>query len=222
MTELCNINFENGALYERPSVTAFDTILTCGPKLEVLAAAAHSGSFGLSVTPVSNSYLFGYGYHAIAKGSAQYRFRMRFYLHPNSISMSTMSQGLRISRQASIEYPWAGYTIWLSWGGSSYDISFRGFNGSHDEVSMGTSSNYNISNAWHRIEMAYIAAVSGSVQVWVDGISIGTISGDNRNAAISAPSFGVCFPATTGIVTSGSFYMDDIIITDDPNTEIGA
>lgn len=221
MTILFDATFEENMLYQKIPKTGFEYLMNGNGTLEVLAAAAHNGSLGLRVTPVSGSFYPCMGGFQILNPTGQRQNRQRFWFHPNSITL-TSGQYVRIARNL---FPWANlisYAIRLGYSGTSYRINAGIYNGETDDTWVSDTAWYDITNAWHRIEFAFKTGSPGSVQLWVDGNNVGIVTATNPDACCFVAGFGVGYPGSSGFTFNGNFYLDDIRITDTPDIEIGA
>lgn len=216
MTTLFNCTFENNRLYDptpHPPGNGADMVSVSGGTVEVAAAAAHDGSYGVKFTPTQ-------GYRAwmmMACGGLR-KLRQRFWIHPNSLSIAT-GNSFRICRNGHYDASWVAYDIGLGYASSSYYIYWNIYNGTYSSTQANGSSNINITNAWHRIETYYQTGSPGSMELWLDGVSQGSVSATNPDALVNLPALGVA--GGPGFTISGSFYVDSWQANDD-GTLIGA
>lgn len=186
-----------------------------GGTLEVMAAAAHDGSYGLKVTPRSSSTRFVAIAFAPFRWKAIRRLRQRFWIHPNSMTIPSGYE-FRVARNFFTSYNFAAYAIRLGYNASGYYINQSMYqNSDWDDTHYATSSNYTITNAWHYIEMDLICGSPGSQQLWIDGTSKSTLSCTNSEISPFWPALGCMYPGTTGFSTSGGFYIDSWTANDD-------
>lgn len=225
MSTLWDLTFEAAHLYDKYHVLdgskGFGFLQASNGTLEISAAAAHDGSYGLEVTPASSSTHFNVGGFYAPNRTAMRKIRQRLWVDPNSISM-TSGQNICIARSHHPSYNFVSYRIYLGYVlATGYRVQAVLYNGLLHDAAVGFTSYSNITDAWHRLEWYYQAGVSGSLQFWVDGASIDTVTGDLTDNAAPSPAIGVCYPGTSGIATSGLFYLDSWKANDD-GSEIGA
>jgi len=189
-----------------------------GSDLAVSAGAALAGTnYGLSVTVNDVNNIFGYV--TLGTPDASGVMRMRFYLDPNGISMASgwgnyIFNCKRASGGSDIG------EVYLLWSGTSYQLFFS----LYDDVSSTDSSNYNITDAPHYIDVLIVRATTsgsadGYMSMWVDGVLKETISGkDNYDTfdQLGYLKWGCTYGARSD--TSGTYYIDEIIVnnTGDP------
>lgn len=78
-----------------------------------------------------------------------------------------------------------------------------------------TSTAIVVDNAYHWVELEYyLNGTSSTAQLYVDGVSQGTLTGVNLNAAVAITS--VAFSG--GYNSGGTHYYDDIVVWDDQGT----
>lgn len=209
-TSLVDIDFESGTLAEFGS-------LVNSSKLVAGTAGALKGTKGMAVTVDSSGV--AYGTNSISWSTRYLRFRC--YFDPNTITMADADE-FYIMEFRSAGGQSSGYLRVVK-RGSAYKV----FCGQRkDDGTYGKTAEYTITDAPHYIEVEFARASSnvaadGSTSLWVDGVLKETVSGldvydVNRPVTMYAG-------AITGldIGTSGTFYLDDIIVKDQSVT-IGA
>jgi len=137
--------------------------------------------------------------------STETRYRARFYLDPNSISMA---DGLDF-------YIFTGYDttsafqVQLGFSAGNYRIRLRQQNDSSTTTSTAWVT---ISDAPHAIEIEWWASTAagannGGANLWIDGIPSGSLSGlDNDTRRIEYVRLGAVSGLNAG--TSGTYYLD--------------
>jgi hypothetical protein len=204
-----------------------DGAVNSGGTIEVSAAAALVGSYGLSITPrctTSSNYeniTFVYqGLLAPVK-----RFRQRFYFDVNSCAIAVWGR-LRIARDY-IFTPVYRIDIYIETGGNLRFNPYT-YNDADTELSAGY---FAFSDAPHYFELDWKAssapgADDGFLDVWIDGVHQGagnpTLSGvDNDTKRLSRPCLGCVYGhSSTTITSSTPIYFDNWEGNDD-GTEIG-
>jgi hypothetical protein len=211
MTTLFSVDFENGNLFDLAK--GFDVVSVNGGTLAVNTTSKYEGTYGLSCSPI-NGYRSGGA--KIIHDPASGKFRQRFYLNPNSISIGTGNY-LCIGRNYHYDLSQQMYTILLTYTGSSYAIEIGIADNTFSAVTW--SSDYNITNAWHYIETYWQKGTPGSFQLWIDGVSKATITATNNLCWITTPGLGQLRSGSFSM--SGSMYFDKWTANDD-GTLIGA
>ena len=194
--------------FESGGLTAWTSAATNGGRLSVTAAAALGGARGLQavLSNRSDSYVSD----VTPANLATYHARFRF--DPNSVSIASgKSHQLFTARNSS--------------GNTTLVIEVRKGTAGRYEVRAGSRLNSG-STAWtgwasftddrHTIEAGFAAATTaagsnGSVTLWVDGTSAGTVTGlRNGSQRIDAVRLG---PQTIPTGVSGTEYLDDFVST---------
>jgi RHS repeat-associated protein len=194
-------DFESGDLsHWNPTLSTLD-----GDDLSASALAAHQGSFGLQalIDDTVNINLLD------ASPADEAHYRARFYLHPNSLVMSSGSahyifDGVDTANDANL------FRLELVYESGVYKLRPRVMK---DNWSYLTGSAYAISNDWHVVEMEWQAASAvgandGFLSLWIDDTLMGTISGvDNDLRHLDQAKLGVT--SSVDSTTSGSMLFDD-------------
>lgn len=214
MATLWDIDHETGDLSQ------YDSTVTDGGDLSVEAAAALAGtSWGLQCQVDDANDIYGQ-IASLDPGTGKFRFR--FYIDPNSLSMPNNDM-FHVSLQYTNIAPWllCIVSFWRTAG--VYVISFFPYDdagplASHTEI---------LSDAEHYIEMyiekeTFDGGNDGRVRCWLDGV----LKKDYVNVEnfkvfqnMSVLRFGSVVAMKT--TTSGSFYLDQLKANDD-GSEIGA
>lgn len=183
--------------------------------LQVSSNAGLAGSiYGLSLrfANTDNMYVYKDFIPAVTSG----KLRIRFYLDPNSITMADGSASDIMALSNTIGFT---YFLNVAFGNNagSYSIRPRMPNDAGSDV---FSNNLNITDEPHCIELLVKRSLSnsssdGSLEVWIDGISLGVvISGiDNFDKfnQLSRLSFGAWSNDAT---TTGTIYLDELVVND--------
>jgi len=205
MTELFNIGLET-------DLSEFDTTATDGGDLAQSGAAALAGTAGgMSCLIDDTNQIYGE-----KTFSSVTRFRCRFYIDINSLTMAD-GDVFNIAKEISsskialrLKYTTA----------SGYQINIQCDLDSGTDV----TGDYDISDAEHYIEFDWAAASSpgandGFLSLYLDGSLQETLSSlDNDTVTIDRMAFGA-FGVDSG--TSGTLYLDEMVANDD-GSEIGA
>lgn len=207
MGELFNVTHDAGDLNE------YNSTVTDSGDLSSSAASALAGSSNGMQALIDDTTAI----YAVKNGiTSTDDYRIRFYLDPNGVSASS-NDGVKLWEN---DVHW----IWMTYSGSSWQISLNGYNDSYGTHS---TSSYNISDEEHYIECAFHksasgAANDGTMELLIDGVSKETITGIDvfdvwDNDMINAK-FG-CVSVDASV--SGTIYFDEYVMRDD-STEIGA
>jgi hypothetical protein len=179
--------------------------MVTGGTVEANDASKHSGSYGCEVTPLVGYRCAGYKY----AGSALTRLRQAFYFNPNSLAF-TDTRYFILARNYHDDAARAVYKLTARFNNPNYQLSTKMFFDDGDESNSG---NITISDDWHLIEMDWISGSPGSLQLWIDGVDQGTLSGTNSNLRVLYPALGVCEAPLYAF--TGSFYLDNWRANDD-------
>lgn len=205
------ILFQDG--FESGDLSAWSTSSIDSGDLSAAAAAKLHGGYGLSCV-IDDTNLI---YVQDNTPNAETRYRCRFYLDPNSLTMGNGDE-FRITK-TSTNTPTESSFIALSYVGTDYKIRFGCRNDSGGFV---WTSVYIITDAPHCIECDWKAssaagANDGFISLWIDGVLKETVTGiDNDTTArgtIDFVQFGVV--ADVDATTSGTFYLDDFVSNND-------
>lgn len=216
--------------FEAGNLSAWTASANAG-SMSVTAGAALVGNRGLRMSIASNTST----YLTDDSPNAEARYRVRFYLDPNSLAMD----------QSNMFIPFYGYQ------GTSTQVirvDLRRYNGNYqlrsglrlDSTTWKMSPYYTVSDAPHSIELDWQAATAagannGSLTLWLDGVQKPALTGiDNDTRRVDRARLGA-IGVDTG--TRGTFYLDDFVshrssyigpatalaaITDAPDTELNS
>jgi hypothetical protein len=210
MAEIFNIQLET-------DLSEFDSTVTDGGDLsQAVAAALAASSGGLSCLIDDTNSIYGQK-NFTELTSVAYRFR--FYVDPNSLTMAG-SDDFQICRILNSSN--GRCQAWLRYDGSSYEIRARVID---DSLTWNATSNYDISDAEHYVEIQVQYATSdvasdGTLTLWIDGAQQELITGLDIYD-ISKPDnarLGAVSDIDAG--TSGTLYLDEFVFRDD-TTVIG-
>ena len=212
MTEVCNITHEVGDLSE------YDSTQTDSGDLSVGRAGGLANTFyGLVLLIDDTNTLFAEKAISLATNEI----RLRFYLDPNSLSISSGGQVMICDVRLSA-YPWRALAVVL------YDVSgvykIRAF-GITDAGGLSGVSAYDITDAPHYIEChlqraANSGSSDGTLDLWIDGVHKEQKTGiDNYDIWSDIDGIALDFERWAGTI-SGTFYMDELRANDDGG-EIG-
>ena len=195
--------------FESGNLNAWSSATTGGGRLSVTANAALSGAWGMQALINNTSPI----YVTDQSPNAETSYHARFYFSPNGM----------IPKGTGVQDIFAGYT---SNGTSIFKVQFRRSSSSYQirglivNNSGGslTTNWYTISNASHTIEIAWQAAASGSLSLWIDGALKQTRSGvATGNYRLEEVRLGPSNGITSG--STGAEYFDGFVST--RNTYIG-
>jgi len=207
MGEIFNITMDSNNLSEFDSHTGVITSV---------AALMGSSVAGMSIAITSSADRYGAIAFTQLTGA---NFRTRYYVDPNTLTMASndsfvcllIRQSSTIVGEVRLAYIASAYTVQTRW--------------KEDSTSFKDGPSATISDAAHYIEVRWQRAANASsndgvVQLYVDGVSQGSIS--TFDVSTIAQPDNVRFGAADGIDggTSGTLYLDELVIRDD-DTEIG-
>jgi hypothetical protein len=175
--------------------------------VSVSGAAARTGSFGMQASLAGAAF----GYVTDNTPIAEPSYKARFYFHPNG--------ALPVNNNAA-----NGVTIFSGLDGSNaavFQVQFRRQNsgGGTYQVRLsvqraGGVTNtgwFNISNAWHSIEISWASGATTSASIYVDGMLRQTLTGLNTGAyKVESVRLGPSAGAL-GNSASGAMYFDDFV-----------
>lgn len=212
MTVVIDIDHETGDLSQYTS-TATDS-----GDLSVSDTAALAGTgYGLSCLIDDTTVI--YGQKDLGSPNTAGKVRARCYIDPNTLTMANTNDiAFLLIRSATT----TRISVWLRYATvGGYQIYAVGTGDAGSQ----TSSNYNITDAPHYVEVymtraANSTSADGTFTLWVDGVEKFTVTYDNYDAF---PSFQVVRMGAAADIdagTSGTFYLDELIVNDD-GSEIG-
>ena len=189
--------------FESGNLSAWTSVAIDAGDLIVSSAAALTGSNGMQVLINDSNNL----YVTDDTPNAEPRYRVRFYLDPNSLSMVS----------GDTFNPFRGF---MGTSTSVLQVAFRNFSGSYqlrgallnDSSVFVTTSWFTISDGPHSIELDWRAATgaganNGSLTMWIDGVQQASLSGvDNDTWRIDRVRLGVL--ATISATTRGTYFLD--------------
>jgi Flp pilus assembly pilin Flp len=172
----------------------------------VTAGAAITGTSGLSIA--NDGSTASYVIKDFASSTA--RLRLRFYFDPNSLNLNNGDE----------HFIFHGNT---SGGTTVVRLEFRRNSGSYqlrgrlrDDASNWSNTSWTtITDAAHAVEIDWIAATgaganNGAVTLWIDGASVGSVSGvDNDTRSVMQIRLGTVAGVDGG--TTGSYYFDAVV-----------
>ncbi len=192
--------------FESGNLNGWSANVTAGGLLNVSPNAALAGSYGLQAT-LDGATSTASRYVTDTQPNAEPRYRARFYLDPNSISLADITGHY-------IFYGYHGATVVLR-----VEFGYTTANGyrlrvalANDSAAFTNSSWVNITDAPHYVELDWQAATApgannGRLNWWLDGIARAGVAGfDNDTRRIDLVRLG----AIVGIdaTTSGAMYFD--------------
>jgi len=178
-------------------------LATSSSALEVTTQAAYEGAYGAQLT------LDGPAWLKIKDDSpnSEPRYRMRFYLDPNSIQIN---QGNSFEIMYAVNQSGSRViSIYLGVDASGYYLQTAVWN---DALDASWGSRQTISNGWHAVEIDWAAATTagandGYLKLWVDEALRDTLSGvDNDTHRLKDIGIGATNSVDAGTV--GTFYLD--------------
>ncbi len=189
--------------FESGNLSTWSSSTTDGGDLSISAAAALKGTRGLQAVIDDNVAI----YATDDTPNAEPRYRARFYLDPNSISMAS----------GNAHYIFYGYA------GTSpvvLRVEFRFYSGNYqlrtallnDGTTWTTSSWFTISDAPHFLELDWRAATAagannGGLTLWIDRVQRADLTGvDNDTRRIDRVQLGAVAGMDSG--TRGTYYFD--------------
>ena len=146
--------------------------------------------------------------------------RNRFYFDPNTLTMANNDTFTLAYAQSST--PATYYLVVVTMSGGGYYIRGAIVN---DAAAITYTTNYLISDAPHRIEVYVQQAATdvssdGSLAFYIDGVLMETITGKDNYDRMSNDAYTQLGAVSAMAGTSGSIYIDQIVINDD-GAEIG-
>jgi hypothetical protein len=196
-----DVSFSDG--FESGNKSAWNWVEDAENDLSATTAAALNGTYGLSalVDNTSGMYLKTF------VSPDQNRYRARFYMDPNSITMASADTFNVFSGRTSSGWT---FSVQLNYSSSAgYRVRTQIYNDA------GTATNgawVNISDASHYIEVDWKAssasgANNGYITLWLDGTSSDTQSGiDNDTKRVNEGRLGAVANVDSG--TTGTIYFD--------------
>ena len=220
MAELFNITLENGDLSD------FDTTVEDGGNLSVTRAAALLGTtYGMQAFVDDTTAIYAEKTWTLTTEIL----RFRFYFDPNGI---TMVEGDNFNISTVMRLGTARFQIRLMWTSGAYYIDTRL---RADNSSWADSADTLLTDEVHLIEYEVTRATGptafdGRIKLWLDGIEISTLTGDNYDTwstTADLDEFRVGAAGGIDVGTSGTIYFDEIKGNDDgtligPVTTAGA
>jgi hypothetical protein len=183
-----NDDFESGNL-SKWNVASDNT-----GQIAVQSAVAHSGTRAASFT----NGIGQYAYMKASLSSPQAQTYTRFYFRYASLSASTeIADGLDAT----------GKAVWsLVYNAPTHSLEAYFFGGSGTRLEIFSNNNVLQANTWYSIEVRMNETSSGQAEVWINGQSIGTVSG---NLATTTPY------ATLELYEEmqGTSYYDDVVVS---------
>ena len=212
MAEILHITHEAGDLSE------YTSTVTDSGDLSVDVTSTLVGSYGLLCTIDDTNNIYGLKSFTTLTSTV---FRWRLYFDPNTITATNGVEFATIFKVMNSTSDRVVLTTRKRADGSGYDTRLRVYT----DVGNNTTSYYNILDAPNYIEGNVVYASSdvasdATASLWVNGSLQETLTGLDifdltKPNTIRAGALGVA------AATSGSYFVDDIILRDD-NTQIGA
>ncbi len=175
--------------------------------VSVTGAAARTGSFGMQAALAGTAF----GYATDDTPIAEPSYKARFYFNPNgalpvnnnSANGVTIFSGLNSGNAAVFQVQFRRQNT----GGGTYQVRL-----SVQRAGGVTNTGwFNISNAWHSIEISWASGASTSASIYVDGILRQTLTGLNTSAfKVESVRLGPSVGAL-GASASGVMYFDDFV-----------
>ena len=158
----------------------------------VETTVVHSGTYAAALTNTSGQYV--YLDTALAVGGQSQNFT-RFYVRLSSVANGTI---LAIGQDGN------GMNVWeIDYNGDRKELDFYFWTSGGGLESVLSPDNAIAANTWYSVEIEANEISSGGGQAWLNGISLGTVSGD---LATTAPYAQLTF--FDGAV--GTIYFDDV------------
>jgi hypothetical protein len=161
----------------------------------VQSTVVHTGTRALALTNTSGQY--SYVYTALSSAQSQTFTKFSFYYSSNV----TGGTQLAIARNSS------GNNVWeVDYNASAHSLDIYFWNGANTIFSISTPANALTANTWYNVEIQDTQASAGQAQVWLNGTSVGTISGD---LSMANPYARLMFYDDT----PGTIYVDDVLVS---------
>jgi len=198
-TTLPDLIFADG--FESSSFSAWSSNKPDSGDLSVTTSSALVGSNGMEVVVDDTVNI----YVTDELPNAETRYRARFYLDPNSISMTDGNAQYIFSGQDAS----TAFQLDFRFSAGSYQIRLRQYTNSN---SVQSTNWVTISDALHSLELEWWASTSagannGGMTLWVDGIQSGGLSGvANDTRRIESVRLGAVSGIDAG--TLGTYYID--------------
>ena len=190
--------------FESGSTSAW-TLFNGGGTAAAETTTVNSGTYAAALTNASSGQLVGL--HAnLASAQAQTYTRFCFDLHGITASIV-----LAQARDAN------GNSLWEV----DYDVSRHGldsyfWNGARTRYDLYSATNLLAADQWYCAEVQSTETTTGTGQLWLNGTSLGTVSGDLSTAAVYAQLY------LWNNAAVGTAYMDDVIVSSSYNGPVGA
>lgn len=209
------------ASHESNNFSEYTATVTDGGDLSTSSAAAlASTAYGISVLIDDTTAI--YAYKALGSAITTGVVRYRFYIDPNSITMSNSTEHT-VAIIADISSNPVSLALLHRTSGGEYGIYTVCVQdgGGHLNSQVQT-----ISDAPHYVEVVTVRATNststdGYTEFWVDGVyAYKTVLTDNYDQFNDWQLVIVGAPSGIDATTSGTFYLDEVVVRDD-NTTIG-
>ena len=189
--------------FEGGNLNAWDANANDSGDLSVSTAAKLHGVYGLSCLIDDNTAI----YVTDETPNVETRYRWRFYINPNSLSMAPSTVNFMICQ--TVSSTWATpVCLYFGYTGSDYWIKVADI---QDGVWISTS-NHIITNGVHCIEVDWKRATDaathdGFLSLWIDGVLKETLANLNNDTEdVTRIDFGACNMWGT---LSGTLFLDD-------------
>jgi hypothetical protein len=199
-------SFTTTIRHETGDLTEYTGTATNTGRLTAAATAGLGNSnFGLNCLIQNTTAMYGAKTVTAKAGRA----RIRFYIDPNTLTMTTNDEiavlGLRNSADAACGWVYLNYS-------SGYRIRVSMIDNATTEQ---FSASYAITDAPHCVEVYLTQGATGTMSVWIDGVYQGATGGFNNLTKfdkLGIVRFGV-LAFKTGTPT-GTLLLDELVITD--------
>lgn len=209
MAVIIDIDHETGDLSQYTS-SSVD-----GGDLSVTRAAALAGT-GYGLSCLIDDIVSIYGQATLGSPSASGVEEVRFYINPNTLTMSN-------TNVVYSAYLYNSASTLVARVGMRYadGIGYQCFAVLFDDAGAGQSTTFvAIADAEHCLEIKLLRATNstsndGSIELWLDDVSVATVTGkDNydRFVDFSFIRFGAIVPSAA---VSGTYYLDELVVNDD-------
>ncbi len=155
----------------------------------------NSGSYAAAFTIASGQFDYMY---ANLSGGGQQQTYTRFYVRLSGVTASTM---LAYGKDVN------GNKMWeIDYDASRHGLDVYFWNGARSRFDLYSNTNIMNLDTWYSVELQDTETTTGTGQVWLNGTSIGSVSGD-----LSATSYYAQLNLYTEAV--GTTYWDDVVVS---------
>jgi hypothetical protein len=161
-------DFESGSLAQWDLLSSADSSIALDPTV------AHDGTSSVRITNGSNDQSSRMYANLAGGGHAQSYTHFCFYIAPG------LSEGIEIANGRAIndEYPLGIRRFVISYNPVTHGLEGYFFNEALERLDMYAASGQVFPGQWHCAELYLDEQVDGGAELWLDGVSVGSVTGD--------------------------------------------